>query len=128
MPDADVAGAELCAERARRAIADTAFPGVGNLTTSIGVCALDDADNGQQLFRQADLALYWAKSGGRNAVMRYSPEDVKRQSVMAGPSTPEIELPVFVASHAAAEEARLARRRSRPAAVASPASPAAQPH
>jgi len=128
MPDADVAGAELCAERARRAIADTAFPGVGNLTTSIGVCALDDADNGQQLFRQADLALYWAKSGGRNAVMRYSPEDVKRQSVMAGPSTPEIKLPVFVASHAAAEEARLARRRSRPAAVASPASPAAQPH
>jgi diguanylate cyclase (GGDEF)-like protein/PAS domain S-box-containing protein len=78
MPDADGTGAELCAERARRAIADTPFPAVGNLTTSIGVCAFDNADSAQQLFRQADLALYWAKSGGRNAIMRYSPEDLER--------------------------------------------------
>ena len=77
MPVADGATAELCAERARRAIAGTPFPGVGNLTTSIGVCTLDDADNDQQLFRQADLALYWAKSGGRNAVVRYSPENLE---------------------------------------------------
>jgi diguanylate cyclase (GGDEF)-like protein/PAS domain S-box-containing protein len=80
MPDAAGAGAELCGERARRAIADTPFLGVGNLTISIGVCALDDADNGQQLFRQADLALYWAKTGGRNAVVRYSPENLERMT------------------------------------------------
>jgi len=78
MPDADSTGAGLCAERSRRAIADTPFPGVGNLTTSIGVCALDDADNGQQLYRQADLALYSAKFGGRNAVTLYRPEDLER--------------------------------------------------
>jgi diguanylate cyclase (GGDEF)-like protein len=77
MLDADGTAAELCAERARRAIADTPFPGVGDLTTSIGVCALADADD-SQLLRRADLALYWAKSGGRNAIMRYSPENVKR--------------------------------------------------
>jgi diguanylate cyclase (GGDEF)-like protein/PAS domain S-box-containing protein len=88
MPDADGAAAELCAGRVRRAIANTPFPGVGNLTTSIGVSALDDADNGQQLFRQADLALYWAKSGGRNAVMRYGPENVKNASAARAPVSP----------------------------------------
>jgi diguanylate cyclase (GGDEF)-like protein len=77
MADADGPAAELCAERARRAISETPFPGVGSLTTSIGVGVLRDADNVQQLYRQADRALYRAKSGGRNAVVRYSPESVQ---------------------------------------------------
>jgi diguanylate cyclase (GGDEF)-like protein/PAS domain S-box-containing protein len=80
IPDTEGAAAELCAERARGAIAETPFAGVGNLTASVGVCALDDADNGQQLYRHADLALYWAKSSGRNAVIRYSPENVETWS------------------------------------------------
>ena len=48
--------------RARRlAIAATPFPGVGRLTTSVGFCELADATSARELFRHADLALYWAK-------------------------------------------------------------------
>jgi diguanylate cyclase (GGDEF)-like protein len=73
LPDTDGPGAEAAAERARGTIADTPFPGVGAVTTSIGICALDDAHDARELYRHADLALYWAKTNGRNAAIRYSP-------------------------------------------------------
>ena len=60
------------AERARRAIEDTPFEGIGTLTTSAGVCALEDAADASELFRHADLALYWAKANGRNLATRYA--------------------------------------------------------
>jgi diguanylate cyclase (GGDEF)-like protein/PAS domain S-box-containing protein len=85
MADTDGAGAELCAERDRRAIAEEPFPGVGELTTSIGICALDSADDAKQLFRQADRALYWAKASGRNAAIRYTPE---KAASMGSPAEP----------------------------------------
>lgn len=72
LPQTDSEGAFDAAERGRAAIADSPFMGVGRLTTSAGICSLDDASDGRQLFRHADLALYWAKSGGRNATFRYS--------------------------------------------------------
>ncbi len=78
MTDTDGAGAELCAERNRRAVSEHPFPGVGNLTTSIGICALEHADDAQQLFRNADRALYWAKASGRNTAVRYTPEMAAR--------------------------------------------------
>lgn len=71
LPETDAAGAFAAAERARTAIASTPFAGIGQVTTSAGVCALDDADDARQLFRHADLALYWAKSNGRNVTFRY---------------------------------------------------------
>jgi diguanylate cyclase (GGDEF)-like protein/PAS domain S-box-containing protein len=74
LPDTDGPGAQAAAERARRAIADTPFPGVGRKTTSIGICTLRDAQDARELFRHADLALYWAKTNGRNATLLYSPE------------------------------------------------------
>jgi len=78
MADTDGAGAELCAERNRLAIGEHAFPGVGTLTTSIGICALDHASDAQELLRNADRALYWAKASGRNATIRYTPEMAAR--------------------------------------------------
>ena len=74
LPDTDGAHAQLAAERARRAISTTPFPGIGRLTTSAGVCELSDAADADELFRRADLALYWAKSTSRDATFRYTPE------------------------------------------------------
>jgi diguanylate cyclase (GGDEF)-like protein len=76
LPETTGADALAAAERARRAIADTPFPGVGRLTASAGVCSLDDAHDARELFRHADLALYWAKSHGRNTTVRCSPADL----------------------------------------------------
>jgi diguanylate cyclase (GGDEF)-like protein len=75
LPDTDANAALAAAERARRAIADTPFPHIGTLTTCAGVCALRDAEDDRELFRHADLALYWAKSNGRNITIRYRPGD-----------------------------------------------------
>lgn len=74
LPDTDGEHAHLAAERARRAIAETPFPGVGRLTTSAGVCDLTEATDAGELFRRADVALYWAKSTSRDATFRYTEE------------------------------------------------------
>jgi diguanylate cyclase (GGDEF)-like protein/putative nucleotidyltransferase with HDIG domain len=74
LPETDGRSAMVAAERARAAIADLPFDGVGRITSSVGVCSLDDADDAQQLYRHADLALYWAKAAGRNTIVRYTPE------------------------------------------------------
>ena len=65
--------AYAAAERMRRAIADLPFVQAGSLI-SAGVCDLANADDATSLFRQADLALYWVKTNGRDATFRYSPE------------------------------------------------------
>jgi diguanylate cyclase (GGDEF)-like protein len=74
LPEADAAKAGRAAARARRAIADLPFATVGRLTTSAGVCDLTSATGASELFRLADMALYWAKEQGRNRVVHYSPE------------------------------------------------------
>jgi diguanylate cyclase (GGDEF)-like protein/PAS domain S-box-containing protein len=74
LPDTDGEHAYLAAERARRAIAETPFPGVGRLTTSAGVCDLTEASDPGELFRRADVALYWAKSTSRDATFLYTQE------------------------------------------------------
>jgi diguanylate cyclase (GGDEF)-like protein len=74
LPETDGRSAMVAAERARALIADAPFLGVGRLTTSVGICSLEDASDAQELYRDADLALYWAKAAGRNTVVRYSPE------------------------------------------------------
>jgi diguanylate cyclase (GGDEF)-like protein/PAS domain S-box-containing protein len=74
LPDTDGPGAEAAAERARVAVAEHRFPGVGQLTASVGICCLQDAGDARELFRHADLGLYWSKSNGRNRSFRYSAE------------------------------------------------------
>jgi diguanylate cyclase (GGDEF)-like protein len=79
LPETDGRSSMVAAERARSIIADTPFLGVGRLTASVGICSLEDASDAQELYRQADLALYWAKAAGRNTAVRYSPELIALQ-------------------------------------------------
>jgi len=76
LSDTDLAGACDLAEQLRRDLAEhpcqyqqQSIP----LSLSIGVCALtpDAQTSREQLLRQADLALYQAKAGGRNRVCHY---------------------------------------------------------
>ncbi len=75
LPESDARGAYWVAERARAAIAETPFRGVGHLTISAGVCESDEAAYPDELFRRADAALYEAKAQGRNTTVRWSPSD-----------------------------------------------------
>ena len=79
LPETSGKSAMIAAERARALIADTPFLGIGRVTTSIGICSLEDASDAQELYHHADLALYWAKAAGRNTVVRYTPELVALQ-------------------------------------------------
>jgi two-component system cell cycle response regulator len=79
MPDTDSDSGELLAERIRRAVAESEFelPDGGNVavTVSIGIASVqpDPDDNdlktiGDALIARADVALYRAKSGGRDQI------------------------------------------------------------
>jgi diguanylate cyclase (GGDEF)-like protein/PAS domain S-box-containing protein/putative nucleotidyltransferase with HDIG domain len=72
LPETDGIGAVAAAERARAALSAAPYPEAGRITTSAGVCDLTEAGDAGQLFRLADMALYWAKSQGRDRVFRYA--------------------------------------------------------
>ncbi len=60
---------EVVAEKIRAAVAEAQFPGVGNVTVSIGLGLADPADNNHTtLIKRADQQLYQAKAAGRNQV------------------------------------------------------------
>ncbi|MDP9399755.1 MAG: diguanylate cyclase [Actinomycetota bacterium] len=65
------------AEEVRRALGGEPFAEVGPVTLSGGVCDVGRASTAGELFRLADVALYWAKAEGRDAVVRYAPEVVE---------------------------------------------------
>jgi diguanylate cyclase (GGDEF)-like protein len=67
MPETDVAGAAAGAERLRAEISRSRIGPVGRLTASFGVAELVAGDeDGSDLFRRADAALYRAKNKGRD--------------------------------------------------------------
>ena len=74
MPETDGMEAWQAAERARAAMGRAPFPVVGRVTVSGGVCDLVRAENALDLYRRADVALYWAKRQGRDVVFLYSAE------------------------------------------------------
>ncbi len=71
LPNSSVEQAAATAERFRKAIADRTHAGV-RATASFGVSSAElGAASAQLLVNQADRALYIAKNGGRNRVVRY---------------------------------------------------------
>ncbi len=69
LPNVDANVATLVAERLRKAIETHAFSSVGNVTISAGVSHYPETEDEPDLaIRQADKALYLAKSQGRNQV------------------------------------------------------------
>jgi diguanylate cyclase (GGDEF)-like protein len=84
LPQTDLNGAELLAERMRTAIADlqikrTDGDGALHVTASFGVASLPAcASDRESLIAEADAALYRAKRAGKNRVMRGEPAPAKR--------------------------------------------------
>jgi two-component system cell cycle response regulator len=72
LPDTDLPGALVLAERFRQAVADHAFPPLGErrLTVSVGVASSRPEDRAvNDVVGRADEALYRAKTAGRNRVL-----------------------------------------------------------
>ena len=69
MPDTDLEGGMVAAERIRSIIAAKKIEGVGNITASIGIATyLKHADTIEELLKIVDEAMYSAKENGRNRV------------------------------------------------------------
>lgn len=61
--------ATLIAEELRASIATVSTPAGQQLTVSLGVCTYPEmADSAEELVYRADMAMYWAKSTGKNRV------------------------------------------------------------
>ncbi|MTI10910.1 GGDEF domain-containing response regulator [Curvivirga aplysinae] len=74
LPETDLDGAALVADRLRQSIADSDIKlsdgQVINVTVSVGVAALQKNENLDDVMRRSDEALYEAKENGRNRVMK----------------------------------------------------------
>lgn len=68
MPYCDAAAAILIAESLRKLCAEQPFPEVGTVTASFGVAELKPGEKTEEWFKRVDVALYDAKSSGRDAV------------------------------------------------------------
>ena len=68
LPETDVAGARVVAERIRIGVASHRFPNLNQVTLSIGIAGMKLEDDSNTLIKKTDLALYRAKEAGRNRV------------------------------------------------------------
>ena len=69
LPDTDLAGAQAIAQALVQAMAEQQDPVVGTITVSAGVASMRGMqDNGTDMLRRGDSALYEAKGQGRNRV------------------------------------------------------------
>ncbi len=76
LPDSDVHGAKLTAERLQKDIENANIKHItelGSVTLSIGIhCETPTHENDYSLIEKADIALYYAKSNGRNQCVVYN--------------------------------------------------------
>jgi diguanylate cyclase (GGDEF)-like protein len=75
MPQTDLAGAAVLAERLRKRV-EQGMP----FTVTVGVAAASSGDTPESLFQRADAALYRAKSGGRNCTCCHHGETMETVS------------------------------------------------
>lgn len=69
LPNTDINGASLVAERMRISLFDNSHPRVGRVTASFGVAQLEQTEDFNQWYKRADDAVYQAKEQGRNRVV-----------------------------------------------------------
>jgi diguanylate cyclase (GGDEF)-like protein len=74
LPETELAGAAILAERFRRGVEDAAWEH-GGVTVSIGLAEFDEGDSAHDLMKNADAALYAAKAAGRNRVVEAQSRD-----------------------------------------------------
>ncbi len=82
MPETDLVGAAIFADRARIAIQEQL-----SVTVSGGTAEAIKGDNSRTLLGRADSALYAAKSGGRNQVHQHNGESIEPIGEAAGETT-----------------------------------------
>ena len=73
LPGNDADGGAAVAERLRESVQERAIGKVSEVTISLGVAQLEQGMNAEGLLRNADMALYRAKNGGRNKTIMYPP-------------------------------------------------------
>src|SRR5438552_4226652 len=79
LPETELAGAINVADRIRERIAAEQFPGIGNITASIGISNYPvNALGKEDLIRIADQALYVAKNGGRDRIAHFNYQMITR--------------------------------------------------
>lgn len=71
LPDTDLHHAGIVADGLIELVAKTTIPIVGGITVSCGVVVLERGEDGHSLIKRADMALYRAKSLGRNQAAFY---------------------------------------------------------
>ncbi len=79
LPGTDLAGAKVFAQQVREIIRDAAIPNEHSevssiITVSMGIASSSPGIDGVTLLRQADTALYSAKSAGRDGIVCFDPE------------------------------------------------------
>jgi diguanylate cyclase (GGDEF)-like protein len=86
LPETDLSGAILVAEKVRVDIARIALPHNGAVvrtTASIGIVSFpDDGRTSAELMRRADIAMYEAKRRGRDQIVRFARESAPPAPVL----------------------------------------------
>lgn len=92
LPETDLSGAILVAEKVRVDISRVALPHNGAVvrtSASIGIVTFpDDGRTSAELMRRADLAMYEAKRRGRDQIVRFARESAPPARVSAGQRPP----------------------------------------
>ena len=68
LPQTRLEDARKVAEKIRASIEKADFPKSGHITCSVGAASFREGDDSEKLLSRADMALYHAKSAGRNQV------------------------------------------------------------